>query len=154
MCVRVSDDSINGSGCNLGCPMKSSILGHAEKWPVCSLNYMVSWPALPKPAHTAHTLLRPLAVMTAEPSYPFAGFTKQCWKSPLNAKTCESQSRHGVKTVWLRTLCPTSSREMGKTQKHLFPGIVYFHVTNCAAEWKQGPSVALVVKIRLLLLLF
>lgn len=75
MYVDVSGDSISGSGCNLGCPMKSSILGHAEKWPVCSLNYMVSWSALPEPAHTS---LRPLAVMTAEPSYPFAGSTRQC----------------------------------------------------------------------------
>lgn len=75
MYAGVSGDFISGSGFNLGCPVKSFILGHTEKWPVCSLNYTVSWPALPGPAHA---LLRPLAVMTAEPSYPFAGSSRQC----------------------------------------------------------------------------
>lgn len=44
------------------------------------------------------------------------------------------------------------SGDSGKTQKHLLSRIVYFHVTHCAVEWKQGPGEALVVKIRLLLL--
>lgn len=44
------------------------------------------------------------------------------------------------------------SRDSGETQKHLLSRIVYFHVTHCAVEWKQCPSVALVVKIRVLLL--
>lgn len=76
--ISVLGDSINGSGCNLGYPRKSSILGHAEKWPVCSLNDTVSWSALPEPALTAHTLLRPLTLMTAEPNYLSAGSTRQC----------------------------------------------------------------------------
>lgn len=62
---------------------------------------------------------------------------RQRWKSPLNAKKCETESSRAVKTVWLHTLCPTSSPETGEKHRNTsFP--VLFIFMSQTVRWNEN----------------
>lgn len=96
-------------------------------WPLCNLSYEIS------PSRTCRHFVQAThtndgwAELSACSLYLVNSNTRQWWKSHLNAKKCETQSRHGVKIVWLHTLCPTSSQDTWEKHRNTtFPVLFIF----------------------------
>lgn len=109
-------------------------LGHAEKWPLGKLQYLVSH------SRSTDNLFR-LHVLTEISGLSHQLATSRFWNEAVTKipSKCEDV-RDSVKGWCENSLAayplPNSISRDSKTQTHLHSRVVYFHVTRCVVEWK------------------
>lgn len=113
------------------------------------------WSVIPDPRTTCSGYtcwLRSLGWAISLPSTTSQFWNEAVTKIPSKGKDVRDSVKGWCESILAAYPLPNSVSRDWKTQTHLHSSLVYFHVTHCVVEGKQGPSVALVVKIQLLLL--